>query len=70
MPKFKKVKHYVNFVKHMEAYKKEFAGLPQFKAHESVENWSSWVKGGDSLKAKLDGFTKKGKGKKEKKEKN
>ena len=60
MPQFKKVKHFVNYVKQTEAYKKEFLGIPQFKAHESVENWDTWIKGGESLKAKLHGFTKKG----------
>ena len=68
MPKFKKVKHFVNYVKHVEAYKKEFLGIPQFKAHESAENWDNWFKGGESIKNKLKGFTKKGKKKDAKKE--
>ena len=45
----------------MEAYKKEFLGLPQFKAHEPAESWDNWFKGGEKLKQKLAGYTKKGK---------
>lgn len=61
MPQFTKVKHFVNYVKQMEAYKKEFLGLPQFKAHEASENWDTWIKGGESIRQKLAGFTKKNK---------
>ncbi len=61
MPKFTKVKHFVNYVKHMEAYKKEFLGLPQFKAHENSESMDAWFKGGEKLREKLAGFTKKNK---------
>jgi hypothetical protein len=45
----------------MEAYKKEFLGLPQFKAHEPSESMDAWFKGGEKLREKLAGFTKKNK---------
>lgn len=58
MPKFSKVKHFINFIKHMEGYKTEHKILPQQKAHESEENWDDWVVNGEKLKAKLYGYTK------------
>lgn len=53
LPQFKKVKHFVNFIKQMEAYKKEFLTLPQLKAHESEESWNEWIPGGEKLRGML-----------------
>ena len=53
MPKFKKVEHFINFIKHMEAYKKEHKVLPQNKAVADEENWDNWMPKGEKIKAKL-----------------
>jgi acyl carrier protein len=66
LPQFTKVKHFVNFIKQMEAYKKEFLTLPQLKAQESEENWDEWIPGGEKLKNKLYGSTTESKKGKEK----
>lgn len=58
MPKFTKPKHYVNYIKHMEAYKREFHFLPQLKAHNNEENLDDWVPGGEKLKQKLYSYVK------------
>lgn len=58
MPKFTKPLHFVNFIRHTEAYKKEFFGLSQQNSHKSDENWNAWVPGGESLKNKLFGYVK------------
>ena len=64
MPKFSKVKHFINFIKHMEGYKAEHKILPQQQAHESEENWGDWIINGEKLKAKLYGYTQEKEGKK------
>jgi acyl carrier protein len=66
MPKFTKPKHYVNYIKHMEAYKREFHFLPQLKAKMSEENLNEWIPGGETLKKKLYSFVKSDGKKKEK----
>lgn len=57
LPQFTKVKHFVNYIKQMEAYKKEFILLPQVKSQESEESWNDWIPYGDKLKSKLFGLT-------------
>lgn len=59
MPKFTKVKHFVNYIKHMEAYKKEHFLLPQMKAHQADETWDDWIPKGEKIRAKLRSFVKK-----------
>jgi acyl carrier protein len=58
MPKFYKPKHFVNYIKHMEAYKREFHFLPQIRAQKDEENMNEWIPGGETLKQKLYGFVK------------
>jgi acyl carrier protein len=53
LPQFKKVKHFVNFIKQMEAYKKEFLTLPQLHAQEPEESWDDWIPEGEKLKSLL-----------------
>jgi acyl carrier protein len=53
LPQFSKVKHFVNYIKQIEAYKKEHIILPQVKAQEAEENWDSWIPYGEKLKSKL-----------------
>lgn len=67
LPQFRKVKHFANYIKQMEAYKKEFVLLPQDRAQESEESWDTWIPYGEKLKSKLFKMTKE-KSKKEKKE--
>lgn len=57
MPQFKKVKHFVNFIKQMEAYKQEFHTMPQEKAHSKEENWDEWIPKGEALRSKLFKYT-------------
>jgi len=57
LPQFTKVKHFVNFIKQLEAYKKEHIVLPQVKAQESEESWDSWIPYGEKLKSKLFNMT-------------
>jgi acyl carrier protein len=61
MPKLTKVKHFVNFIKQMEAYKREFVIFPQERAQKDEENWDDWIPKGEDLKNKLYSFTKKNK---------
>lgn len=68
MPKFTKPKHYVNYIKQMEAYKKEHLMLPQLRAHMNEENWNEWMPGGESLKKKLFSYVKKDGNKADKKD--
>jgi acyl carrier protein len=58
MPKFYKPKHFVNYIKHMEAYKREFHFLPQIRAQKDEENLNEWIPGGETLKQKLYSFIK------------
>jgi acyl carrier protein len=58
MPKFTKPKHYVNYIKQMEAYKREFHFLPQLRAKKAEENMDEWIPGGEQLKQKLYSFVK------------
>jgi acyl carrier protein len=58
MPKFTKPKHLVNYIKHMEAYKREFHFIPQIRAQKDEENMNEWLPGGESLKQKLYSFVK------------
>jgi acyl carrier protein len=58
MPKFTKPKHLVNYIKHMEAYKREFHFVPQVRAQKDEENMNDWVPGGEKLKQKLYSFVK------------
>lgn len=53
LPQFTKVKHYVNYIKQVEAYKKEHIILPQVRAQESEESWDTWIPYGEKLKSKL-----------------
>ncbi len=57
LPQFTKVKHYVNYIKQIEAYKKEHIMLPQERAQKSEENWDSWMPFGEKLRSKLFGMT-------------
>ncbi len=57
LPQFTKVKHFANYIKQMEAYKKEFVMLPQEKAQSAEESWDEWIPYGDKLKSKLFGMT-------------
>lgn len=57
MPQFKKVKHFVNYIKQMEAYKQEFHMMPQEKAHSKEENWDEWIPKGEALRSKLFKYT-------------
>jgi acyl carrier protein len=59
LPKFAKPKHYVNYIKQMEAYKAEFHMLPQEIAQKDEENWDNYLPFGEKLKAKLFSYTKK-----------
>ena len=63
LPKFTKPKHYVNYIKQMEAYKAQFHMLPQELAKKDEENWDDYLPYGEKVKAKLYGFTKSGNGK-------
>lgn len=73
LPKFSKPKHFVNYIKQMEAYKAEFHMLPQQVAQKDEENWDNYLPYGEKLKAKLFSYTKNSgnkedaKGKKDKK---
>jgi len=58
LPKFSKPKHYVNYIKQMEAYKTQFHMLPQELAKKDEENWDDYLPFGEKVKAKLYGFTK------------
>ena len=58
MPKFTKPKHLVNYIKHMEAYKREFHFVPQVRAQKDEENMDEWLPGGERLKQKLYSFVK------------
>jgi acyl carrier protein len=58
MPKFTKPKHLVNYIKHMEAYKREFHFVPQVRAQKDEENLNEWIPGGESLKQKLYSYVK------------
>lgn len=58
LPQFRKVKHFANYIKQMEAYKKEFVLMPQDRAQEAEENWDNWVPYGEKLKSKLFRMTK------------
>jgi acyl carrier protein len=60
MPKFSKPKHFVNYIKQMEAYKAEFHMLPQEIAQKDEENWDNYLPFGEKLKSKLFSYTKKG----------
>jgi acyl carrier protein len=60
LPKFSKPKHFVNYIKQMEAYKAEFHMLPQEIAQKDEENWDNYLPFGEKLKAKLYSYTKKG----------
>ena len=53
LPQFTKVKHYVNYIKQIEAYKKEHILLPQERAQQSEESWDSWIPFGEKLRSKL-----------------
>ncbi len=53
LPQFTKVKHYVNYIKQIEAYKKEHILLPQEKAQQEEENWDSFIPFGEKLRSKL-----------------
>jgi len=59
MPRIKSVRHLVNFIKHIEAYKRESVLLPQQKALSDEENWDDWLPKGETIKNKLFSFTKK-----------
>lgn len=58
LPKFTKPKHFVNYIKQMEAYKAQFHMLPQEIAKKDEENWDDYLPYGEKLKEKLCGFTK------------
>jgi acyl carrier protein len=58
MPKFTKAKHFVNYIKQMEAYKREFHFLPQLNAKKADEDMNEWIPGGEKLKQKLYSFVK------------
>lgn len=58
LPKFTKPKHFVNYIKQMEAYKTQFHMLPQELAKKDEENWDDYLPFGEKVKAKLYGFTK------------
>ena len=58
LPKFSKPKHFVNYIKQMEAYKAEFHMLPQEIAQKDEENWDNYLPFGEKLKAKLYSYTK------------
>ena len=57
LPQFTKVKHFVNYIKQLEAYKKEHIVLPQVKAQEAEDSWDSWIPYGEKLKSKLFNMT-------------
>jgi hypothetical protein len=57
LPQFTKVKHYVNYIKQIEAYKKEHIMLPQERAQQAEENWDTWMPFGEKLRSKLYGLT-------------
>ena len=59
LPKFSKPKHFVNYIKQMEAYKAEFHMLPQEIAQKDEENWDNYLPFGEKLKAKLYSYTQK-----------
>lgn len=59
LPKFSKPKHFVNYIKQMEAYKSEFHMLPQQLAQKDEENWDNYLPFGEKLKSKLYSYTKK-----------
>lgn len=58
LPKFTKPKHFVNYIKQMEAYKAQFHMLPQELAKKDEENWDDYLPYGEKVKAKLYGMTK------------
>lgn len=66
LPQFTKVKHFVNFIKQMEAYKKEYVFLPQVRAQQADESWDEWIPYGDKIKSKLFKMTTEKKKKEEK----
>ena len=53
MPKFTKPKHFVNYIKQMEAYKREFHFIPQLKAKSAEEGLNEWISEGLKLKQML-----------------
>ena len=57
LPQFTKVKHYANYIKQIEAYKKEHILLPQERARANDESWSDWIPFGEKLRSKLYGMT-------------
>ena len=59
MTKINKVKHIVNFIEQLEAYKQEFKTMPQERATDADENWDDWMPKGEIIKTKLFGYTKK-----------
>ena len=59
MTKITSVKHLVNFIEQLEAYKQEFKVLPQERATEPDENWEDWLPKGELIKTKLFRYTKK-----------
>jgi acyl carrier protein len=64
LPQFTKVKHFSNYIKQIEAYKKEHVMLPQERAQSTTEeNWDTWIPFGEKLKGKLYGLTKEKNGK-------
>lgn len=69
LPKFGKVKHFVNYIKQMEAYKAEFHMLPQELAQKDEENWDNYLPFGEKIKAKLFSYTVNKQGSEKKKEK-
>jgi acyl carrier protein len=64
LPQFTKVKHFVNYIKQIEAYKREYFILPQVRALQPDETWNDWIPGGEKLREKLRKFTKDGKNEK------
>lgn len=58
MPKFSKVSHFINFITHMEAYKRENKVLPQVKAVSPEGNWDNYMPMGETIKNKLYDLTK------------
>ena len=66
LPQFTKVKHFVNYIKQIEAYKKEHVLLPQVKAQQTEESWDNWIPYGEKIKSKLFKMTKEKKKKEEK----
>jgi acyl carrier protein len=57
LPQFTKVKHFANYIKQIEAYKKEHILLPQERAQQSEESWDTWIPFGEKLRSKLFNMT-------------